>query len=862
MISFKEYLNQKTLNEDINKDYEDIKNDPAKNLILKWVNKNGKKIRFTGLNSKEKQEVLDELNKEIEEYNKKAEEFNKKAEDNFKKELGKKYESVKELNDDFENIEKIISNKSFNSFGDIDKADNNNFKKLFFQSILNEKDSIAKLNGNKVRQVVDCFSSSNKDGDKKIDKEEFVNAVKKIQIKFKGNLEVPAIILWLLYLKQNSIEKNIKIFNNNSSELPAGSETIAYLKDKDNFYVQDGKLNSNFEDLNLVFKSFENLQIDKSVLKNFKNINSSKSFLNKNIDEVKDEIKGNFTLKTQAQKDEEKTEDELRKTQDDINDTQARIDAEDKKIKEIEDGFKSPTEETGDPTKGNWFSLDVDLPEPGDNDGLNNFISSVKKAVDSELKKIVDEVQSYQIKKKKNDLEDDETQKEDIVLKIIKQKGFKILKEDSAAGLDSGDEEIDEWLNTNNEEIRRIISKYSTKLKKINDKLEASDSYSKSRGLRLNFKFMLTDFGKEINNSLLDLKEGIRKKVRNLRNKSWDADLSSHKSLKQQEEDNFNIKKIMNLLTSAVNKDHLIIAKIMLINILRNINDSEKVVELLNAPNFESLKNYIYSGNTNSVYAMDSNSVEAKDGMYIFNSGKAKIYKNPRDLLNAAGINIDELTVDVMKGLKKELKVQAEKGASLADEYKKAEQELLSIIQKMVQPTNASVVSEGIGTLIGKGKDFLLDKKRRKNQSAADQSAADQSAADQSAAVQPAADQSAADQSANQLENYVKEINLPDDYDPKGTTVKSVILRQTFKGYILIKKDNKWYVGSYKDLNNIKKALQPQQSSVVTSGAADSTYGDGYNYSKKADAIKKKLNCTTYTYSPNPKMKIVRRTFD
>ena len=52
------------------------------------------------------------------------------------------------------------------------------------------------------------------------------------------------------------------------------------------------------------------------------------------------------------------------------------------------------------------------------------------------------------------------------------------------------------------------------------------------------------------------------------------------------------------------------------------------------------------------------------------------------------------------------------------------------------------------------------------------------------------------------------------------------------------------------------------EASVVTSGAADSTYGNGYNYNKEADAIKKKLNCTTYRYSPNPKMKIVRRTFD
>ena len=369
----------------------------------------------------------------------------------------------------------------------------------------------------------------------------------------------------------------------------------------------------------------------------------------------------------------------------------------------------------------------------------------------------------------------------------------------------------------------------------------------------------------DINNSFIDLQENIRRKVRSLRNKSWDAELRSHKPLRQQEEDNFNVKKIINLLTSATSKDHLIIAKIMLINILRNINESKKVVEL-NAPNFESLKNYIYSGNTNSVYAMDSNSVEAKDGMYIFNSGKAKVYKNPRDLLNAAGINVDELTVDVMKGLKKELKAQAEKGANLADEYKKAEQELLGIIQKIVQP-NASVVSEDIKTLIGKGKDFLLDKARKKQtpeqatEKKPEQKPEQVTKQNTEQAVEQKPEQTQQTQT-NQLENYVKEIGLPDDYDPKGTTVKSVILRQTFKGYILLKKDNKWYVGNYKDLDNIKKVLQPQQSSVVTSGAADSTYGNGYNYNKEADAIKKKLNCTTYTYSPNSKMKIVRRTFD
>ena len=822
MISFKEYL---LLNEE---------KDPQINAIKK-ICKNDFDIilKAGGTGSGSENNIMKKINAEIEDT---SEQF-------------KNFDELKEK------TKKIISKEKTKNANTKDIEESDTKVEDFYRIIYNNRNIIEQISPHNVSKIRAIFQKVDRNNDKKIDKEEFKNAIKEIQKSVDKNNA--AMITYLMY-----------ILNVGGSHFAVGQTTGALSQDSnikpEKIFTDenDKEIKNYFTDekikfLNSLFIELKGFTFEKSILKNFKTYKDAKHIFSGKT-ELGDE---GFTPKTQEQKEKEELEDEYVKNKEEMNKTQAEIDRLNKEAKEILDSNKSNIDDLGNPTKEKWFGLDVDLPEPGNDKELEDFISSVKNVVKEKFKKIVDEVKSYQIKKKKNDLE------EDVVLKVIKQKGFKILKEEGVIGLDSGDEEIDEQLNSINNKIEKIILKYERKLTKINNKIESSDNYNKQLSLKTDFKFALIDFGKDINNSFIDLQENIRRKVRNLRNKSWDAELRSHKPLRQQEEDNFNVKKIINLLTSATSKDHLIIAKIMLINILRNINESKKVVELLNAPNFESLKNYIYSGNTNSVYAMDSNSVEAKDGMYIFNSGKAKVYKNPRDLLNAAGINVDELTVDVMKGLKKELKAQAEKGANLADEYKKAEQELLGIIQKIVQP-NASVVSEDIKTLIGKGKDFLLDKARKKQtpeqatEQTPDQATEQVTKQNPEQAVEQKPEQQTQPTQTNQLENYVKEIGLPDDYDPKGTTVKSVILRQTFKGYILLKKDNKWYVGNYKDLDNIKKALQPQQSSVVTSGAADSTYGDGYNYSKKADAIKKKLNCTTYTYSPNSKMKIVRRTFD
>jgi hypothetical protein len=147
---------------------------------------------------------------------------------------------------------------------------------------------------------------------------------------------------------------------------------------------------------------------------------------------------------------------------------------------------------------------------------------------------------------------------------------------------------------------------------------------------------------------------------------------------------------------------------------------------------------------------------------------------------------------------------------------------------------------------------------------------------------------------------------LGNEFQPKGNGPEDVAMRQIFKGFVfIVDKEGNNYVTTNEKLQEFIKNKEatntdqtsdqqpkPKQSeepkekpedesnnstanldylsdklknanlSVVTSGAADSTYGDGYGYSKKANAIKKKLNCTTYTYSPNSKMKIVRRTFD
>ena len=905
MISFKEYL---LLNEE---------KDPQINAIKK-ICKNDFDIilKAGGTGSGSENNIMKKINAEIEDTSKQFKDFN-------------------ELK---EKTKKIISKEKTKNANTKDIEESDSKIEDFYRIIYNNRNIIEQISPHNVSKIRAIFQKVDRNNDKKIDKEEFQNAIKEIQKSIDKNNA--AMITYLMY-----------ILNVGCSHFAVGQTTGALSLDSnikpEKFFTDenDKEIKNYFTDekikfLNSLFIELKGFTFENSILKNFKTYKAAKSVFSGKT-ELSDE---GFTPKTQEQKEREGLEDEYVKNKEEMNKTQAEIDRLNKETQEILNSNKSNIDDLGNPTKGKWFGLDVDLPVPGDNKELEDFISSIKNVVKEKLKKIVDEVKSYQIKKKKNDLE------EDVVLKIIKQKGFKILKEEDVVGLDSGDEEIDEHLNVINNKIEKIILKYENKLARINNKIESSGDYNKKLSLKTDFKLTLVDFGRDINNSFIDLQENIRRKVRSLRNKSWDAELGSHKTLEQKGQEDLNVKKIIGFLKEANKNDAHAIAKYMFINLLAKNSDSEKVYEMLNDKSFSSTSEwskYVYIGDDKVIYALDKNSVK-QDNFFrnilpdvkVLNCGMAKKYRNPKELLSSIGINVNDLTVDVLKRIKKALKDSLNNLSNEANEYLESANKL----RRDIAP-RASIVTEG---LFGNAAEFLKNKK----QDAVDylkgkrQVKADDSIVNSFNTINKKEEQDKENKANTEIEqlknkrgkigdkaddayqnsinketnkeidnNIIKSTfdkltnsmctNLQIDankFEPDGHGVEDIPTRQIFKGFVFIKYNNKAFFTTQDRLEKIKselKAVMKQQStdeknynkaqnaanntynandienngkaenlgttgeaSVVTSGAADSTYGNGYNYNKEADAIKKKLNCTTYTYSPNPKMKIVRRTFD
>ena len=905
MISFKEYL---LLNEE---------KDPQINAIKK-ICKNDFDIilKAGGTGSGSENNIMKKINAEIEDTSKQFKDFN-------------------ELK---EKTKKIISKEKTKNANTKDIEESDSKIEDFYRIIYNNRNIIEQISPHNVSKIRAIFQKVDRNNDKKIDKEEFQNAIKEIQKSIDKNNA--AMITYLMY-----------ILNVGGSHFAVGQTTGALSLDSnikpEKFFTDenDKEIKNYFTDekikfLNSLFIELKGFTFEKSILKNFKTYKAAKSVFSGKT-ELSDE---GFTPKTQEQKEREGLEDEYVKNKEEMNKTQAEIDRLNKETQEILNSNKSNIDDLGNPTKGKWFGLDVDLPVPGDNKELEDFISSIKNVVKEKLKKIVDEVKSYQIKKKKNDLE------EDVVLKIIKQKGFKILKEEDVVGLDSGDEEIDEHLNAINNKIEKIILKYENKLARINNKIESSGDYNKKLSLKTDFKLTLVDFGRDINNSFIDLQENIRRKVRSLRNKSWDAELGSHKTLEQKGQEDLNVKKIIGFLKEANKNDAHAIAKYMFINLLAKNSDSEKVYEMLNDKSFSSTSEwskYVYIGDDKVIYALDKNSVK-QDNFFrnilpdvkVLNCGMAKKYRNPKELLSSIGINVNDLTVDVLKRIKKALKDSLNNLSNEANEYLESANKL----RRDIAP-RASIVTEG---LFGNTAEFLKNKK----QDAVDylkgkrQVKADDSIVNSFNTINKKEEQDKENKANTEIEqlknkrgkigdkaddayqnsinketnkeidnNIIKSTfdkltnsmctNLQIDankFEPDGHGVEDIPTRQIFKGFVFIKYNNKAFFTTQDRLEKIKselKAVMKQQStdeknynkaqnaanntynandienngkaenlgttgeaSVVTSGAADSTYGNGYNYNKEADAIKKKLNCTTYTYSPNPTMKIVRRTFD
>ena len=946
MISFKDFLKRKEmLSEDIKDESDEFfkKNENAR-AIRKWLAEKKKKgeikdynnIKF---NSGELKSIIKEINKNIKDENSKIKEENKK-----------------EFEELFLKVANLMTDLKKNRIGDIgDSLENNGFRQEFCKSLINNKNAITNLNGNKIENIVGFFSKSNRDGNSKIDKNEFFDAIDKIKKEYNNDLNTPAIILWLAYLRQLAFKYDKGIF---TAEGALNSNNIGPIKNDDFFFNDDKKSTEKYEDLQLVFSSFGKFQLDDSVLKNFPNPNKALNFLKQDIETIKQKTIGNFTEKTPEEKEAEKQEEDAEKAKEekkadtenqikDLDAENAKLDRQSDELDKKADALKndSSSKEEVDlindiVKKRNWYIFSTKPPKPGKEEELPEFISNIKKEVEEFLNKIGDGLEKFRVNKtsdadlaiKKPKDEQSSTEQPEVnasvkemIKNCIKKNGILVEDNDTfGKEFDRYQEQIEEIKTSTKERIDKILMKLSRKAQNINKDLEKETNYKMAVELQSDFKSLFIEYGYDIASEIeRAIKRGndILKAAK--KNKNSD-EVRNYKTADQKGQEQMDIKNITKALTGSYNNDPANLARYLLINLLNKLKSSKEVLRQLQKASFDEemfTNGYIFAGSSGKVYAPPM----AKP----FSCGELKIFpypveqtmsfKNPEALLKNIGINVNSLTADVMKGVKEiasgdGLKAEAEKYWKAADEiYKTISNLKKSIVTEEYEYINKDAKEHleklGVNTNNVKIKDMeeteeskkmgnWLNSNMQKKNMQQDSTPKD----DKLSSLQP---------NLQQLLNGIcSKLDLNAEYQQDGMGPEDIALRQFLKGYVLIVHGNDRYITSmelykkyeqvfkqaadesktdpYYDENavtpksgQVEKSVMPASTdktknkvevdgsaekgvpaSIVTSANADSTYGDGYGYSKKAKAIKKKLNSTTYTYSPNSKLKIVRRTFD
>lgn len=871
MISFKEFLKRKeVLSEDIKDESDEFfkKNENAR-AIRKWLAEKKKKgeikdynnIKF---NSGELKSIIKEINKNIKDENSKIKEENKKE--------------FKEL---FFKVANLMTDLKKNRTGDIgDALEDDSFKQEFYKSLINNKNAITNLNGNKIENIVGFFSKSNRDGNSKIDKNEFFDAINKIKKEYNNDLNTPAIILWLAYLRQLAFKSDRGIF---TAEGGLNNNNIGPIK-HDDFFFNDKGPTEKYEDLQLVFSSFGEFQLDDSVLKNFPNPSKALNFLKQDIETIKQKTVGNFTEKTQEEKEAEKQEEkeQQKKTEDEKKnaDMDAEADAIAKKAEETLKNISSNKDDTDDEImqKRNWFIFNTMPPKPGKPEEIAEFRNNIEKEIKEFIDKIGEGLDKFKVNKlASNNLDDDQVQ--EMIKSCIKKNGMIFEDNDVLAReFEAYQEKIENIKKYAKDDISSMMEKLCKEANTKNNEIENENDYRKTVNLQAKFKQLFINYGYKISNRIKEAIAEADDVIRKAKKNKNSDEILGHKTADQKGQEQKDIDRISKILNSTYNKDTMNLARYMLINLLNNLHSSEEVLKQLNKKTFDKEmfdNGYIYAGSSGKVYvpAMPQKT-EVKGGMaYSFPLVKTESFKNPASLLNAVGISLSSLSADVLKGLKEtasNLKTEAEN-------YINAAKELYNLIQSTIG--NGSTVTEG---LFGpKANEDMSNFVKNVNNT---------------------------NKSNDVLNKICQKINLKNNFEPENNQPDDIALRQFLKGFTLIVIGNDRYVTSVDAFEKNKEQLigkedeeqqinkTPQknandeltpdekvkaqsienngkvgetydssateQSSVVTSANADSTYGDGYGYSKKAKAIKKKLNSTTYTYSPNSKLKIVRRTFD
>lgn len=871
MISFKEFLKRKeVLSEDIKDESDEFfkKNENAR-AIRKWLAEKKKKgeikdynnIKF---NSGELKSIIKEINKNIKDENSKIKEENKKE--------------FKEL---FFKVANLMTDLKKNRTGDIgDALEDDSFKQEFYKSLINNKNAITNLNGNKIENIVGFFSKSNRDGNSKIDKNEFFDAINKIKKEYNNDLNTPAIILWLAYLRQLAFKSDRGIF---TAEGGLNNNNIGPIK-HDDFFFNDKGPTEKYEDLQLVFSSFGEFQLDDSVLKNFPNPSKALNFLKQDIETIKQKTVGNFTEKTQEEKEAEKQEEkeQQKKTEDEKKnaDMDAEADAIAKKAEETLKNISSNKDDTDDEImqKRNWFIFNTMPPKPGKPEEIAEFRNNIEKEIKEFIDKIGEGLDKFKVNKlASNNLDDDQVQ--EMIKSCIKKNGMIFEDNDVLAReFEAYQEKIENIKKYAKDDISSMMEKLCKEANTKNNEIENENDYRKTVNLQAKFKQLFINYGYKISNRIKEAIAEADDVIRKAKKNKNSDEILGHKTADQKGQEQKDIDRISKILNSTYNKDTMNLARYMLINLLNNLHSSEEVLKQLNKKTFDKEmfdNGYIYAGSSGKVYvpAMPQKT-EVKGGMaYSFPLVKTESFKNPASLLNAVGISLSSLSADVLKGLKEtasNLKTEAEN-------YINAAKELYNLIQSTIG--NGSTVTDG---LFGpKANEDMSNFVKNVNNT---------------------------NKSNDVLNKICQKINLKNNFEPENNQPDDIALRQFLKGFTLIVIGNDRYVTSVDAFEKNKEQLigkedeeqqinkTPQknandeltpdekvkaqsienngkvgetydssateQSSVVTSANADSTYGDGYGYSKKAKAIKKKLNSTTYTYSPNSKLKIVRRTFD
>ena len=843
MTTFREFLlSRNVINEDIDKDWEDAKNDPRNKALEEFQKTEGAP---TGLNSDDEEDALVKINDIV--ADKGGEEF-------------ESWKDVIKAWEDYNNKKKAYDTDN----GDISDVEDDEKAAYIISALKNRMGEAVKFNDETAASVAKALIDAD-DGNGKIVKKEFLDAIKNIKGKVNdasiGNkLNNLAALLYFVYLtKTMKGVKGANIISKDGTIINRGGGL-----DKQGI---DGNA---LKELNKRLGHFKKLNFDSDILSIFKTPKATIALMNsikpgEEIDETQfDKIKDKFVLKRteikQAEKEADEAEEAKTKT--------------DEKIEELKQQKEDLTKEnkTGREeavSKKKFYIFDVDIPDPGDSrEKLEEWFGNMENpkyagGVMGMIQKIRDELKEYKPKPNENDLNE-------TVAKIFKKNGLIFESYEKTSS------EINKLIDEAEPKITKYLDGARNKAMSLQGKIEANASYAATVELRRQFKQLFIDLGYLLSQEVRALVRATNLKMNSLKNAKRRETFDSYKTTEQRGQEELDSRNIIKVINGVgVSRDDQHIARFMLINLLNSETSSSKILEYLNSKGFGDNKRYVYSGTSKLIYALSKNDIGVEElgngiTLYNFKRARARVYKNPTDLIETAiGIKISTLTPDVLKTVKKEAAARAEEAKKYLDSA--------NAIADMVAKLGGIPLTEGI-------MDFIRTKDTTKNSDFKELNTTlankeqKQGATDIMGAIQ----------------NCSYEINLDKEFQPQGNGPEDIALRQIFKGFCLIDANGKRYVSTYdavkKGIAAAEAAKRHQESeamkqaqgnaekhyvdahnspevssttsSVVTSTNADSTYGDGYGYSKKADAIKKKLNSTTYTYMPNSKMRIVRRTFD